>query len=372
MYLCETLQTPVVDSFDVAVCGGGVAGIAAALAAARAGKRTILLERQYLLGGLATAGIVTIYLPLCDGLGRQVSFGLAEELLRLSIRDGAEARYPKNWLDGLGARDAKSQRFEVQFNPQLFAIAAEELLLAAGVTLAYGTYAVGVERKGACVTHLITESKSGRTAYAVGAVVDATGDADVAVFADVATKEYPMGNFVAGWYYSVGADGYHLRYVGSSSSDAPGTTGKRLLGLTAEEGTDFTVRSHQATYRDVCERRKSDPSLLPVTMPTVPQLRMTRRLIGKNALTLADVHTFCADSIGMVSDWRERGPVYEVPFGSLCSETVENLFCAGRCVSVDDALWDLMRVIPCCAVTGEAAGLAAALYAEKRLSMPIL
>ena len=69
------------ERYDVAVCGGGFAGISAALAAAREGKKVILFEKQYMLGGLGTAGLVTIYLPLCDGFGRQVTFGIAEELL---------------------------------------------------------------------------------------------------------------------------------------------------------------------------------------------------------------------------------------------------------------------------------------------------
>ena len=86
--------------YDVAVCGGGFAGISAALAAAREGKKVVLFEKQYMLGGLGTSGLVTIYLPLCDGVGHQVSFGIAEELLKLSVKYGAEARYPENWLDG--------------------------------------------------------------------------------------------------------------------------------------------------------------------------------------------------------------------------------------------------------------------------------
>ena len=89
MKIRENIETAVTASYDVAVCGGGIGGIAAALAAAREGKKVVLLEKQFLLGGLATAGLITIYLPLCDGRGRQVSFGLAEELLRLSITYGA-------------------------------------------------------------------------------------------------------------------------------------------------------------------------------------------------------------------------------------------------------------------------------------------
>ena len=73
------------------------------------------------------------------------------------------------------------------------------------------------------------------------------------------------------------------------------------------------------------------------------------------------MHTYFEDSIGMVSDWRKRGPVYEVPFRTLYSKEIKNLIVAGRCTSVTDSMWDIMRVIPCCAVTGEAAGVAASI-----------
>ena len=95
---------PVLDTCDVLIAGGGVAGVAAALSAARAGAKVTLIEREYALGGLATLGLITYYLPLCDGMGRQVSFGLAEELLRLSISQGAEGEYPQEWFEN-GACD---------------------------------------------------------------------------------------------------------------------------------------------------------------------------------------------------------------------------------------------------------------------------
>ena len=144
MLIQETVQTPVTKSCDVLVCGGGFAGISAALAAARTGKRVILLEKLYMLGGLGTAGLVTIYLPLCDGMGRQVSFGIAEELFRLSISLGAEANYPANWLDSddPAGRTENDPRFKVRYNAQLFAILAEQLLLKENVEILYGTYAV--------------------------------------------------------------------------------------------------------------------------------------------------------------------------------------------------------------------------------------
>lgn len=66
----------------------------------------------------------------------------------------------------------------------------------------------------------------------------------------------------------------------------------------------------------------------------------------------------------MVSDWRKRRPIYEVPFRTLYSKQVKNLIVAGRCTSVTDDMWDIMRVIPCCAVTGQAAGTAAAMTSD--------
>ena len=75
-------------------------------------------------------------------------------------------------------------------------------------------------------------------------------------------------------------------------------------------------------------------------------------------------HRSFPDSIGMVSNWKKRGPIYEVPFGTLYNKSVRNLLVAGRCTSVTDGMWDIMRVIPCCAITGEAAGIAAAMTSD--------
>ncbi len=372
MIIKETLETKVAKSCDVLVCGGGFAGISAALAAARQGKKVILLEKEFILGGLGTAGLVTIYLPLCDGVGHQVSFGIAEELFRLSISMGAEDRYPENWLDtdDISKRTNEDKRFEVQYNASLFAILAEQLLQKEGVEILYGTYAVAVNMNGDKINAVMVENKSGRQAIKVGSVVDSTGDADIAWFSDAPCEKFKQGNVLAAWYYFLGQDGYKLKMLGfcdipddekTETNKVETLVNKRFTGLSGDELSEQTIMSHASTLNDIKKCRAADPTIVPTSIATIPQIRMTRRIDGEYVLDVGEMHKYFDDSIGMVSDWRKRGPVYEVPFRTLYSSKIKNLICAGRCTSVTDSMWDIMRVIPCCAVTGEAAGTAAAM-----------
>lgn len=123
----------------------------------------------------------------------------------------------------------------------------------------------------------------------------------------------------------------------------------------------MVLASHKTILEDYRRLRENGDEALPMTIATILQVRMTRRLAG--AYTLDDTESFTRfeDSVGLISDWRKPGPVYEVPFGTLHGTRVKNLLAAGRCISVTDAMWDISRVIPCCAVTGEAAGVAASI-----------
>ena len=123
----------------------------------------------------------------------------------------------------------------------------------------------------------------------------------------------------------------------------------------------MTCLSHKATLEDWLKQREADGSAVLSTVATTPQVRMTRKILGEYQLSHTEEHKYFADSVGMVSNWRKRGPVYEVPFTTLYSKSIKNLITAGRCTSVNETRWDVMRVIPCCAVTGEAAGIAAAM-----------
>ena len=357
------------NNYNIAVCGGGFGGISAALAAAREGKKVILFEKEYILGGLGTAGLVTIYLPLCDGVGHQVSFGIAEELLRLSIKYGAEAKYPENWLDGVGTKTDKDKRFQVQYNAQVFAILAEQLLTEAGVDILYGSYVIDASVNNGKIEYLTVVNKTGKTDYYINSVVDATGDADIAKFSGAPTETYKPGNLLAAWYYYTDESGYKLKILGNSkvpknlpeSGKLSEMYAKRYAAVEAEELSEMTCAAHDQILHDWLERRKTNPTAVISTVATIPQVRMTRRIIGDYTLTYDEMHRHFDDSIGMVSDWRKRGPIFEVPFRTLYSSAVKNLIMAGRCTAVDDELWDVMRVIPCCAVTGQAAGVAASM-----------
>lgn len=354
-------------SCDVLVAGGGIAGIAAALAAARQGSRVILLEKQYILGGLATAGLVTVYLPLCNGQGKQISYGIAEELLRLSVKYGAEKDYPNFWLDGPDCEGRKCQRFLVQYNPHIFAILTEQLLYEANVKILYGTSVCSVKRKGNRISHIIVENKSGRSAIALRSVVDATGDADVCSLAGERTAVFKQRNPVSAWYYYMSAGSLNLNILGECDTpeeykkeQVKPLSSRRFEGLDAWELSEMTLLSHNITLEDLIARRKTQPDTIPVTIPSIPQIRMTRRIIGTVTIDDTAVNERNNDSIGCAADWRKKGVAYELPFGCLFGNKVKNLITAGRCISSTDSMWDITRVIPVCAVTGEAAGTAAA------------
>lgn len=370
--ISESIETPITLSCDVLVCGGGFAGISAALAAARQGSKVILLEKEYMLGGLATAGVVTIYLPLCDGMGNQVSFGVAEELFKLSISMGAESDYPANWLDSNdpSKRTKKDKRFQVRYNPHIFAMLSEKLLLENGVQILYGSYAVGVSKDNDKIDAVIIENKSGRQGVCASSVVDATGDCDIAYFSNAPTQNFNQGNVLAAWYYSLGENGYDLNFLGAADIPENEKNGnnhvktlvdRRFSGLDGEEISQMMQLSHSATLADLIKKRENDGSCVPTLIASIPQIRMTRKIVGEYTLDEKEQHTYFEDSIGLVSNWKKRGPIYEVPFSTLYSKTIKNLIVAGRCTSVTDSMWDIMRVIPCCAVTGEAAGIAAAM-----------
>ena len=126
----DTRQVSVRESYDVVVVGGGIAGVAAAVSAARNGAKTLLLEKQVNLGGLATVGLISWYEPLCDGEGTQMVCGIGEELIRLSVRYCYED-LPAKW-GGRGDNARRDGRFSSHYSPGVFSLALDGFVRESG------------------------------------------------------------------------------------------------------------------------------------------------------------------------------------------------------------------------------------------------
>lgn len=354
----------VTKTCDVLVLGGGIAGISAALSAARQGAEVILCEQEWALGGLATLGVVTVFLPLCDGRGTQHIFGIGEELLRLSLDAGGEDRFPDAWIgENPDLEKRKTQRFLVQFNPQMFAMAAEKLLRENGVKILYGTKAIDTDVKNGKIEHVILNNRGGYEAVCPKVVIDATGDGEVAHMAGEEMHIY-KDNFASYWgYYSAyrgrGCDGYHIYSENFKEH-------RRYDGTCPEDLNEMMFFLHEKLWErtEKVREKEKNPHIYPVTMQTIPPIRMSRALVGAYTLDESEERKPFPDSIGRTTDWRKPGPVFVVPYRTLYGKT-ENLLCAGRNISVTDAMWDITRCIPTCCVTGEGAGIAAAMAAKE-------
>lgn len=363
-------QIPIQYNADVIVAGGGVAGIAAALAAARSGAQVLLIEKQCLVGGLATSGLVTGYLPICDGHGHQVSYGLAEELLWLSVKYGEESPVPDAWKEHRPPEE-KTKRFGANFNASFFALLTEQLLREEKVQILYDTTICAALTENQKITALILENKSGRIAAQAKSYVDATGDATLFHLSQLPCRLFGKGNILAGWYYYFNGDEVKLRPLGFAEvfdEDKKDTVKplitRRFAGVDGDEISDYLLLSHEATLEDILKQRGKNEAVIPTAITTMPQLRMTRCIEGEYTLKESENEVSFPDSIGMITDWRKRGMIYEVPYRTLYNKQLRNVICAGRCISVDDGMWDISRVIPPCIVTGEAAGTAAAMTSD--------
>ncbi len=345
--------------YDVVVAGGGIAGVAAALAAAKRGKKTVLIEKTVFTGGLATTGLINIYLPLCDGNGTQVSYGLAEDLLKASLKYGC-GDIPDNWKNEYNAAEAK--RYRVVFSPASFILAMDEMLIDAGVDVWLDTVVSGTRTADGRITGIVVINKSGTGLIDGKCFVDCTGDADLAYFSGC---NCPIAdNAMAYWALEAGGNGLAdniQRYVKGWSGDPrmgmPGINGKLV--------SDF-VMTGRSIYRenlavDYAEGKSTRKSRFPLTLPAMAQFRMTRRIDGIFTLDDGMEWTSFDDTIGLVADWRKSGYVWEIPYRSLLPKDLKGLLAAGRCMASAGDAWDVMRVIPVAAVTGEAAGVAAAL-----------
>lgn len=356
-------------SYDIVVVGGGIAGCAAALSAVRMGKKVLLLEKMTMLGGLATAGHIVIYLPLDDGYGRQVIGGIAEELLRLSVK--------YSYTDDIDHWKENSKRYETRFNGPTYALALEELLLKEGVDILYDSLFVGALMEDGWCRAVMVENKSGREVYYCKAVIDASGDAEV--LGRIGLPTPVAENSLAIWCYCTrGGQKHLLKRGGAAEHDLHLLTlgnidtkaQKHIVvepyyGDSARNINRFILDGH----RRLLDVVKEDNDLVLASLPSMAQIRMARRIEGAYLLDDKDSGAHFEDNIGATGDWRRPNPVYEIPYRCLYTPQIRNVLAAGRCIAAEREAWQVTRVIPPAAVTGEAAGVAAFICAQEALAV---
>lgn len=372
--------------YDIAVIGGGVAGVAAAVQAARCGMKTVLVERTALVGGLATGGLINVFLPLCDGNGHQVTFGIAEEMLRKSIVYGP-GEIPPNWKKERNGMERK--RFIAVFSPASFVLALDEMLDEAGVDVWLDSLVCDVRIENEMAARLEIENESGRIELSAKRFIDASGSAVLArrIGQNVVTDD----NYFSSWTLEFKSGAPYMNYgpiygngvpTGIFSDDDLRSAGTSLAelreakrhGITGKQVSEYlrvTRRCLRSYYAYAYDSGKSDRnSLYPLKLPIMPQYRKICAIQAAEPMRDGQANRHVPDSVGLVADWRRAGSVWEVPFRSLYSASgPENLLFAGRCMGAVGDAWEVMRVIPAAAVTGQAAGMAAALALRDRLPL---
>jgi hypothetical protein len=406
-------DVPVVARADVLVVGGGPAGLAAAVAAARNGASAIVLERYNHLGGLATGGMVLVLDDMWDAHLNEISVrGICLDMIeRLAARGLAEFPRQDEW----GSRPAALQRwtrwgafdfntqkkphpivFAAAFDPDGFKRVGLEMLAQHRIDLRLHSWFSHALVEDGRITGVVCDSKSGRQAILGSVVVDATGDLDVAAAAGaphiggayMLTTVFRLGNVdteAAERFEREEPELYAQldkeikRRIGGSWAhwwlktplpgvvwcNCPHMTG--LDGLKVEDLTAAEVRGRAHIHDAVDYVRAHLPGFERcVVIDVAPQtgVRQTRLLEGEYIVTKEDLtaRTRFPDAIA-------RGRDYTTPYRSMLPKGVDNLLVAGRHYSATSAAQKVSREIPPCMAMGEAAGLAAAMALDAGISV---
>lgn len=389
-------KVPVVDETDVLVVGGGSAGLSAAVAAARNGARTLLVERFSYTGGLATGGLIVLLLTMDDGAGRQAIGGLCQEIVdRMEQRDAVYYPPQSDWNEadprlvehyrrwglvwGSPPDGGHRVRYSVAFQPQHFIFAADDMLRDAGVRVLYQTWACEPVVEDRALRALVVQNKAGRQAIAARIFIDATGDGDL--FA-AAGEEYEIERVHPWlWFLMSGARDLDAAFGAAKGIffHAPGS-GHVLVPWGGEarmrRKIDATDPIEVSESLDECRQmvraeakrlRENAPGFEDAYISLMAdQLGITesRRLQGEYVLRRDDLDAAFDDVIARTGHWTKYDCVYNIPYRSLLPKGVDNLLVAGRCISADHRAHHATKEIPPCMATGEAAGTAAAMAAR--------
>ena len=362
------------EEYDVIVVGGGIAGISAAVTAARMKAKVLLLEKQVNLGGLATNGLISWYEPLCDGNNKQIVFGIAEELLRLSVKYCFDS-LPKKW-GGTDKSAPRNDRYSTRFSPTVFSLVLDRFITENNVKILFDTYCTYPVMEGNVCKGVITENVDGRSFFPAKIVIDATGDASIMYRAGVPCRDgtnfltYIIHDLVFSEANKSISENktWDVRNWKNCGSDMFGNGHpidmKKFKGTSCEDITEYMLTGKKIMLDKIIGRERFEYDIS--TIPTMPQLRTIRQIVGDGDFkAVTDIKV--DDSIGLIGDFRYSGKVYSVPFSALYNSSFPNLLAAGRIISApeyDD--WEIARVIPTCALTGEAAGKAAIRYINNK------
>lgn len=372
------------QAYDVIVVGGGVAGIAAAVAAARGGAKTLLMEKSVILGGLATLGLISWYEPLCDGDGTKMISGIPEELIRLAVSESFD-NLPVKW-GGDPESAGRHSSYATRFSPTVVPLLLVEYLEKNGVALRLDTWATYPCMEGNLCKGLLVETVGGREFFPASFIVDATGDATVCHRAGVPTElgenyltytthvltkkggeHAAAGNFCK-------AREWHM--AGSSLTGKGHPEGMKMFrGETADDVTEFVTLGGKLALEYVRKTGRNERDLM--TLPAMPNFRKIRRIIGEYEFDGTELEQQFENAVGCMGDFRKKGMHYQLPYPTLYNKDFPNLFAAGRIISAKGEGWEITRVIPVAALSGQAAGTAAALCQKTgtvnhTLSVPLL
>ena len=408
-------ETPVHANCDVLVVGGGPSGTAAAVSAARAGAEVVLLERYNHLGGLSTGGLVIWIDRMTDWSGEPVIRGFAEEILDRLPPDAVAGPPREEW----GSRDARRAGYwatrtsafhgvvtwSPTVDPEALKLASQRLVVESGVRLLLHAWAATPVVENGAVRGAIFESKQGRRAVRARVVVDATGDGDLFARAgagfesdiDAQDIHHCMntpwlfgGVDMARWIaFRAEQPEQHaqllqrgreaLRFFDkpfvSWRGDVALFLGPRQSGHSALEVDDLTtveLRSRELAADHLAFYRRHAPGFEGAyLLQSASQLgvRHSRRLIGVRQVTRAQwpsgaVHE---DEIGVSPALSAKFPNVSIPYGSLVPAALDGLLACGRHIACDTTSHSFLREIPQCWLTGQAAGIGAALAAQRRV-----
>lgn len=366
------------DKYDIIVCGGGVAGAAAAVTAANQGNRVLLIEKSNILGGLGTLGLINLFVPMCNGRGKQIIFGLCEKWARLSAKLGFDT-IPEEWKNG-EPKEPTNVRYIQRYSPHIFALQLMEEVTGAGVELLYDCIACDPVMQGNVCKGVVTESKSGTEYYECKMLIDTTGDCDVLRRAGVPTvagKNYftYIGKMISLATCKAAIDNQDIFYAFSTFSggdinlwgDKQPEDMPRWSGLTVEEVTDYLVTNQKLMLSKLKEEERKTREI--THLPMMPQFRTTCHIKGDYSLQVSDAYSHFDDSVCAINDFEHRDYLWEVPLRTLCRKDYPNIITAGRSADGTGYAWDLLRVIPPSILTGQAAAHAACLAIKQNVAI---